>query len=122
MTSTKTETPSQRATKPSRARGWVLAACVVVAVAIVAIIVATTMNVGSISIVDGWFPVLLFWLTIAVCVIAVVVLRKDVLQEFLIGIPIGIGFAVALFGGCTSPGRSRRARPGPCTCGWSWRA
>ena len=96
MTSTKTGTPDEQATKPSRARGWVLTACVVVAVAIAAIIVATTMNVGSISIVAGWFPVLLLWLTIAVCVVAVV-LRKDALREFAIGIPIGIVLAVALF-------------------------
>ncbi len=96
MTSTKTGTPDEQATKPSRARGWILTACVVVAVAIAAIIVATTMNVGSISIVAGWFPVLLLWLTIAVCVVAVV-LRKDALREFAIGIPIGIVLAVALF-------------------------
>jgi S-formylglutathione hydrolase FrmB len=68
----------------------------VVAVAIAAIIVATTMNVGSISIVAGWFPVLLLWLTIAVCVLAVV-LRKDALREFAIGIPVGIVLTVALF-------------------------
>ena len=96
MTSTKTGTPDEQATKPSRARGWILTACVVVAVAIAAIIVATTMNVGSISIVAGWFPVLLLWLTIAVCVVAVV-LRKDALREFAIGIPMGIVLAVALF-------------------------
>lgn len=96
MTSTKTGTPDEQATKPSRARGWILTACVVVAVAIAAIIVATTMNVGSISIVAGWFPVLLLWLTIAVCVLAVV-LRKDALREFAIGIPVGIVLAVALF-------------------------
>ncbi len=96
MTSTKTGTPDKQATRPSRARGWILTACVVAAVAIAAIIVATTMNVGSISIVAGWFPVFLLWLTIAVCVVAVV-LRKDALREFAIGIPIGIVLAVALF-------------------------
>jgi len=96
MMSTKTGTPDKQATRPSRARGWILTACVVVAVAIAAIIVATTMNVGSISIVAGWFPVLLLWLTIAVCVVAVV-LRKDALREFAIGIPVGIVLTVALF-------------------------
>ena len=53
---------------------------------------------GNISIVSGWFPVLLFWVTVAVCAIAVV-LRRDVLKEFAIGIPIGIVFAVLLFVG-----------------------
>jgi S-formylglutathione hydrolase FrmB len=46
--------------------------------------------------VAGWFPVFLLWLTIAACVVAVV-LRKDALREFAIGIPIGIVLAVALF-------------------------
>ncbi len=69
-----------------------MAAAAIVAV----VIVATTMNVGSISIVAGWFPVFLLWLTIAVCVVAVV-LRKDALREFALGIPIGIVLAVALF-------------------------
>ena len=96
MMSTKTGTPDKQATRPSRARDWILTACVAVAVAIAAIIVATTMNVGSISIVAGWFPVLLLWLTIAVCVVAVV-LRKDALREFAIGIPVGIVLTVALF-------------------------
>jgi S-formylglutathione hydrolase FrmB len=96
MMSTKTGIPDKQATRPSRARGWILTTCVVAAVAIAAIIVATTMNVGSISIVAGWFPVLLLWLTIVVCVVAVV-LRKDALREFAIGIPVGIVLAVALF-------------------------
>jgi poly(3-hydroxybutyrate) depolymerase len=50
------------------------------------------------SIVSGWFPVFLFWLTVAVCAIAVV-LRRDVLKEFAIGIPVGIVFVALLFVG-----------------------
>jgi hypothetical protein len=53
---------------------------------------------GNLSIVSGWFPVFLFWVTVAVCAIAVV-LRRDVLKEFAVGIPIGIVFAVLLFVG-----------------------
>lgn len=52
----------------------------------------------STSIVSGWLPVFLFWLTVAVCAIAVV-LRRDVLKEFAIGIPIGIVFVALLFVG-----------------------
>jgi S-formylglutathione hydrolase FrmB len=96
MTSTKTGTPDEQATRPSQARGWILTACVVAAAAVAVVIVVTTMNVGSISIVAGWFPVFLLWLTIAACVVAVV-LRKDALREFAFGIPIGIVIAVALF-------------------------
>ena len=96
MTSTKAGTPDKQATRPSRARGWILTACVAAAAIIAVVIVATTMNVGNISIVAGWFPVVLLWLTIAACVVAVV-LRKDALREFAIGIPIGIVLAVALF-------------------------
>ena len=95
--STETDTSSPRTAQPFRPRGWVLAVCVLAVVAAVAVIVAETVNVGSISIIDGWFPRALFWVTVAVCAIAVV-LRRDVLHEFLIGIPIGIGFAVVLFG------------------------
>src|ERR1700679_1984712 len=96
MTSTKTGTPDEQATRPSRAWGWILTACVVVAAAIAVTIVATTMNVGNISIVAGWFPVFLLWLTIAVCAVAVV-LRRDALREFMIGIPVGIVLAVVLW-------------------------
>ncbi len=53
-------------------------------------------NPGSISIVSGWFPVLLSWVTAAVCVIAVV-LRRDVRREFAVGIPVGLAFAVLLY-------------------------
>jgi S-formylglutathione hydrolase FrmB len=94
--STETDTASQQTAKASWARRWVLAVCAVAAVAVVIAIVAATVNVGSLSIVDGWFPVALFWVTVAACLIAVV-LRRDVLHEFLIGIPIGIVFAVVLF-------------------------
>ena len=96
MMSTKTRTPDEQTTRPSRARGWILTACVAAAAVVAVAVVVTTMNVGSISIVAGWFPVFLLWLTIAVCVVAVV-LRKDALREFAIGIPIGIVLAVALF-------------------------
>jgi S-formylglutathione hydrolase FrmB len=96
--STQIETTNQQTTSPSRPRRRILAVCVAVAVAVAALIVATTVNVGSISIVSGWFPVVFFWVTVAVCVIAVV-LRRDVLHEFLIGIPIGIAFIVLGFVG-----------------------
>ena len=96
--STQIDTASPQTTSPPRPRRWLPAACAVVAVAVAALVVATTVNVGNISIVAGWFPVVLFWVTVAVCVIAVV-LRRDVLKEFAIGIPIGIVFAVLLFVG-----------------------
>src|ERR1700722_18697908 len=96
MTSTKAGTPDKQAPRPSQARGWILTACVAAAAIIAVVIVGTTMNMGNISIVAGWFPVVLLWLTIAACVVAVV-LRKDALREFAIGIPIGIVLAVALF-------------------------
>ena len=69
-------------------------------VAVVAVIVAETVNVGNISIIDGWFPVALFWVTVVPCVTAAV-LRRDVLPEFAIGIPIGIGIAVLLLRGAS---------------------
>jgi enterochelin esterase-like enzyme len=94
--STQTYTPDQRATRPSRSRRRILAAVAAVAVAVAAVALAATVNVGNISIVSGWFPVFLFWVTVAVCLIAVV-LRRDVLKEFAIGIPIGIVLAVLLF-------------------------
>ena len=96
--STQTRTTSQATTGPSRPRRrrWLPAVAAVLAVA--AVIVAATVNVGNISIISGWFPVFLFWATVAVCVIAVV-LRRDVLKEFAIGIPIGVVFAVLLFVG-----------------------
>ncbi len=59
-------------------------------------VVLATVNVGAISIVAGWFPVFLFWVTVAVCLLAVV-LRRDVLKEFAIGIPIGAVFVALLF-------------------------
>ncbi len=98
--STQTRAPNQQATSPSRTRRRVLAvvAAAAVAVAVAAVIVAATVNVGNISIVSGWFPAFLFWVTVALCVIAVVA-RRDVLKEFAIGIPIGIAFVVLLFAG-----------------------
>jgi hypothetical protein len=50
----------------------------------------------SFSIVSGWFPFFLFWLTVLVCVLAVV-LRHDVLMEFALGIPFGILLILGLF-------------------------
>jgi S-formylglutathione hydrolase FrmB len=50
------------------------------------------------SIVSGWFPFVLFWLTVVVCVVAVV-MRRGVLMEFAIGIPLGIILIVGLFVG-----------------------
>jgi enterochelin esterase-like enzyme len=50
----------------------------------------------SFSIVSGWFPFVLFWLTVAVCV-TTLVLRRGVLMEFAKGVPIGILLTVALF-------------------------
>jgi hypothetical protein len=96
--STQTYTPDQQTTGPSqlRRRHRVLAAAAAVAVAIGAVVLAVSVNVGNISIVAGWFPVFLFWATVAVCVMAVV-LRRDVLKEFAIGIPIGIVFVALLF-------------------------
>jgi S-formylglutathione hydrolase FrmB len=48
------------------------------------------------SIVAGWFPFVLFWLTVVVCVFAVA-LRRDVVIEFAIGIPIGLILIAGLF-------------------------
>jgi S-formylglutathione hydrolase FrmB len=96
---------SQQAASPSgprlwlhsRAPRWLLAAGS--AAAVIAVAVALILgNPGSISIVGGWFPVLLFWVMVAVCVIAVA-LRRDVLHEFALGIPVGIAFAVFLYAG-----------------------
>jgi S-formylglutathione hydrolase FrmB len=70
---------------------------VIAAVVVVAIVVALLAgNPGNISLISGWFPLTLFWVTVAACLFAVV-LRRDVLHEFLIGIPIGIVLMVALF-------------------------
>ena len=54
------------------------------------------MEAVTFSIVSGWFPFVLFWVTVMVCLIAVV-LRRDVLMEFAIGIPLGIILIAALF-------------------------
>ena len=88
--STQTRTTNQT-TGPSRLPGRRRVIAVVAAVAVAAVILATSVDLGNISIVSGWFPVFLFWVTVAVCLIAVV-LRRDVLKEFAIGIPVGIAF------------------------------
>jgi enterochelin esterase-like enzyme len=69
-------------------------------VAAAAVIVAVVLNLGAIgstSIVQGWFPPTLAWVTIGICVLAVVV-RRDVLREFAIGLPIGIVLVLVLLG------------------------
>jgi S-formylglutathione hydrolase FrmB len=71
------------------------AVAAVVAVAVAAVTLARSVNLGNISIVSGWFPVFLFFVTVGVCLIAVI-LRRDVLKEFAIGIPVGIAFVVLL--------------------------
>ena len=100
--STQTDTTSQQTTGPSRprprSRRRVLAAVAAASAAVAAVALAASVNVAGISIVSGWFPVFLFWVTVAVCVTAVV-LRRDVLREFAIGIPIGILFVVLGFVG-----------------------
>ena len=69
------------------------------------------MNLLSFSIVSGWFPFVLFWVTVSVCVMAVI-LRRDVLMEFAIGVPLGIVFVGGLwlalhFGDSIPPGAPR---------------
>jgi S-formylglutathione hydrolase FrmB len=83
----------RRQFRPPRWLEPVIAAVVVAAIAL-ALFFGDS---GNISIISGWFPRTLFWVTVAACLIAVV-LRRDVLHEFLIGIPIGIVFMLALFG------------------------
>src|SRR5262249_22183339 len=85
----------------SRPPHWLLAVAAVVTAAVVAIgatVLALTVNFGNISIVGGWFPAVLFWVTIAVCAIAVV-LRRDVMREFAFGIPVGLVLIGVLFAG-----------------------
>jgi S-formylglutathione hydrolase FrmB len=98
--STQTETTNQQTTGTSRSRPWrwLVSVAAAIAVVVALALAAAFGHVGSISIISGWFPVALFWVTVAVCLIAVV-LRRDVLKEFAIGIPIGIVFAVLLFVG-----------------------
>jgi len=96
--STQTYNPKHQTTGSSRARRWVLAVCMVVAAAVAAVGVAATVNVGNVSIISGWLPVALFWVTVGVCLVAVV-LRRDVLHEFAIGVPVGVVFVVLLFAG-----------------------
>ncbi len=93
-------TEPRHAASPSRRRRWALGAVAAAAVvaALVLVLVLNLSAVGNISIVAGWFPVFLCWATVAVCLVAVV-LRRDVLKEAAIGIPIGIAFVVLLFVG-----------------------
>jgi S-formylglutathione hydrolase FrmB len=94
--STETYPPDPHATGPARSRRRVLAVCAAAVAVAAVVLVLALLPVGSVSVVSGWLPVLLFWVTVAVCMVAVV-LRRDVLHEFAIGIPIGIVFAVLLF-------------------------
>jgi S-formylglutathione hydrolase FrmB len=96
-TPTATSTRQTTGPSPSRPRRW-LVATAAIAVALALTLTAAIGHVGSVSIISGWFPVFLLSVTVAVCLIAVV-LRRDVLREFAIGIPIGIVFAVLLFVG-----------------------
>jgi S-formylglutathione hydrolase FrmB len=74
---------------------WLMPA--IAGVVVLALVVAAlTGNLGGTSIISGWFPAALFWVTVGVCLLAVV-LRRDVLREFIIGIPVGIVLAVILF-------------------------
>src|SRR5690348_8448228 len=95
--STQTRSTNQQTTGSSRPPGRrrVIAVAAVVAVAVAAVTLARSVNLGNISIVSGWFPVFLFFVTVGVCLTAVV-LRRDVLKEFAIGIPVGIAFVVLL--------------------------
>ncbi|HME67723.1 MAG TPA: alpha/beta hydrolase-fold protein [Streptosporangiaceae bacterium] len=77
---------------------WLLAVVTAAAAAVGATVLALTVNWSNVSIVGGWFPTLLAWVTIAVCVIAVV-LRRDVLKEFAFGIPAGLVLIGVLFAG-----------------------
>src|SRR6516165_10058462 len=102
MISTQSETKTPPVSGPSRPRRrrWVAAIAAVAVVAAAVPVLALTPilgSLGNVSIVAGWFPVFLFWMTVAVCVLAVVV-RRDVLKEFAFGIPIGIALVVLLFG------------------------
>jgi Putative esterase len=99
MISTQTETKTPPVSGPSRRR-WIPAVVAVAVTAVAALVLTLTPILGSlanVSIVAGWFPIFLFWTTVAVCVLAVVV-RRDVLKEFAFGIPIGIALVVLLFG------------------------
>ena len=89
----------KHAAGPSWVRRRALIIGAAVAAAVAALLIALNLgSLGNVSIVSGWFPVFLFWVTVAFCVVAVAT-RRDVLREFAIGIPIGIGFTVVLFGG-----------------------
>jgi S-formylglutathione hydrolase FrmB len=106
--STQTDITSQRTTEPSRSqpRSWrrILVGAAITAMVAVALALALP-RAGHVWIMGGWFPVVLFGVTVAACVTAVVlrrdvlsrdVLSRDVLREFAIGVPIGIVVAVPL--------------------------
>ena len=93
----------KHAAGPSWIPSWVrrrpLITGAAVAAAVAALLIALNLgSLGSVSIVSGWFPIFLFWVTVAFCVVAVAT-RRDVLREFAIGISIGIGFTAVLFAG-----------------------
>jgi S-formylglutathione hydrolase FrmB len=99
--STQIDTTPQRTEhappRPSWARRRALIIGAAVAAAVAALVIAVNLgSLGNISIVSGWFPVFLFWITTAFCVLAVAT-RRHVLREFAIGIPVGIGFTAVLF-------------------------
>jgi enterochelin esterase-like enzyme len=48
------------------------------------------------SIVSGWFPFVLFWVTVGLA-IAAVVLRRDAVMEFAVGVPLGLLLIGGLF-------------------------
>ncbi|MBV9208384.1 MAG: hypothetical protein JO037_23935 [Actinobacteria bacterium] len=97
--STQTDSTKQHTTRPPRPRRRVLAVCAAAAAVVVALILVLSLwDFGDTSIVAGWFPLFFFWVTVAVCV-AAVVLRRDVLREFAFGVPVGIVFTILLFAG-----------------------
>jgi S-formylglutathione hydrolase FrmB len=96
-TSPQAASPSGPRLRPHfRIPRWLLAAVTTAAAAAGATVLAVTVNWGNVSIVGGWFPTLLSWVTIAVCAIAVL-LRRDVLKEFAFGIPAGLVLVGLLF-------------------------
>src|SRR6202012_6109479 len=89
--STQIDTTTQRTEHAppgrSRVRRRALIIGAAVAAGVAALGIAPNLgSLGTISIVSGWFPVFLFWATIAFCVVAVAT-RRHVLREFAIGIP-----------------------------------
>jgi hypothetical protein len=81
-----------------------------VVVAAVIVVALTLGNAGDTSMVHGWFPVVLFWVTVAVCATPVVH-RRHLLHEFASRIPIGIAFADLLLAGTPAPSLGQDSRP-----------